>query len=237
MRVYETGAPLVPMCCAAGVSILIREGTQDEDLVYEGFRDRYYTIDGWEIPGGAVVLDIGAAIGTFAVEAAEAGAAAVHSYEPIPESFGVLSRNAANYPAIRVVNAAVAVETGAATMAGYVEADGHIYTGQSAIWTGEQDGPGLTVAAVGIHDVLAAEAVWDIVKLDIEGHEYALIEAMTADEFAKIGSVVMEFHHDVEADTLSRGEYLAGIFEGHGFEVEVAWTYGLQGRLRARRPA
>lgn len=233
--IHETGAPLVAVACAEGVTMLVREGTADVDMVHEVFRDRYYTCDGWDLPAGGAVLDIGAAIGTFAVEAAEAGAAVVHSYEPIPESFGVLTRNVSPYPAVHPVNAAVAVESGGVTMTGFLDLDGRVHTGSPEI--GDRAAPGLPVLAVGIHDALALEPRWDVVKLDIEGYEYALIEAMTADEFTRIGSIVMEFHHHGdEADTLSRGEYLADILRGHGFDdIEVAWAWGQQGRLRARR--
>jgi hypothetical protein len=83
--------------------------------------------------------------------------------------------------------------------------------------------------------VLARRPRWDMVKLDIEGHEYPLLEALSAAEFARLDIITMEFHHDDEATAYDRGLELGRLLEANGFKVEVQWAWGLQGRLRARR--
>ena len=211
--------------------LLVRAGTFDAEMTREIFEDRYYTCDGWDIPPDARVLDLGGGIGAFAVYAALAGAAEVHTYEPIPESFFFLLANVAPYPQIHPHRAAVATEPGVVRMSGFKPMpDGVINTGLPAI-----SDAGLEVDAVSIHDVLTECERWDVVKIDIEGYEYELIEAMTDDELASVGIVTMEFHHHDETTTHQRGLNLAAHLEAKGFTVEVEWSWGLQGRLRARR--
>jgi FkbM family methyltransferase len=208
----------------------VRDGTFDAEMAREIFEDHYYTCEGWDIPPGATVLDIGGGIGAFAVFAALNGAAEVHTFEPIPESFDLLRLNTANLPIV-AEQAAVAVEPGTVHMSGFAPMpDGIINTGLPAI-----SDVGTEVPAVGIHDVLARRDRWHVVKLDIEGYEYQLLEALTADEFAKIDVLTMEFHHNDEAATHERGQNLGSYLERFGFRAEVDWAWGLQGRLRARR--
>jgi FkbM family methyltransferase len=214
-----------------GVQLLTRPGTFDTEMAREIFGDRYYTCGGWDIPAGATVLDIGGGVGAFAAFAASGGAGEVHTFEPIPESFDLLAANVAAWPAVIAEQAAVAVEPGTVRMSGFEPMpDGVINTGLPAI-----SSSGTEVRAVGIHEVLARREHWDVVKLDIEGYEYELLAALTAAEFASIGFITMEFHHDDEATTHQRGLDLGVSLEAQGFTVEVAWAWGLQGRLRARR--
>lgn len=213
------------------VELTVRDGTFDTEMAREIFEGRYYTCDGWDIPQGATVLDLGGGIGAFAVFAAVNGAAEVHTFEPIPESFDLLLRNTAPFPSIIAERAAVAVEPGTVHMSGFAPMpDGVINTGLPAI-----SDHGLEVPAVGIHDVLARRPRWDVVKVDIEGYEYELLEAFTDDEFAKVGFFTTEFHHDDPSTTRQRGETLAAHLTSKGFRCEVDWSWGQQGRLRARR--
>lgn len=216
-----------------GADLRVRSGTHDIEMVREIFEDRYYTCDGWDVHDGAVVLDIGGGIGAFAVFAARCGAAAVYTFEPMPDSFALLSENVEQYAAVRAECAAVATEEGEVMMSGFEPMpDGLINTGTPAI-----SSEGLSVRAIDVHDVLAFELVWDVVKLDIEGYEYELLESLTPEELDKIRMITMEFHHDGdESETKARGDELGLYLYRYGFSrVEVDWAYGQQGRLRARR--
>lgn len=211
--------------------MLTRSGTFDAEMAREIFEDEYYTCDGWDIPADGIVLDIGGGIGAFAVFAAVHGAREVHTFEPIPESFRLLTTNVASFPTVFAEQAAVTVDAGTAFMSGFHPMpDGIINTGLPSVCD-----TGLAVPAVSIHDVLARRPRWDMVKLDIEGHEFPLLAALSATEFARIDVITMEFHHDDEATAYDRGLTLGAALESYGFKVEVQWAWGLQGRLRARR--
>jgi len=212
------------------IELEARSGTHDIEMAREIFEDRYYTCDGWDIPAGAPVLDIGGCIGAFAVFAVAHGARLVYSFEPIPESYALLIRNAAPWPAIMPVQGAVAVGGGYVTMSGFGPMeDGTINTGLPAI-----SDTGLKVEAHSIHDVIKWQAGWYL-KLDIEGYEYELLESLSAEEMARIDVISMEFHHDDEATAYERGQRLAAYLHDFGFDTETDWSWGCQGRLRARR--
>lgn len=215
-----------------GIEFEARSGTHDIMMLSEIFDDRYYTCDGWDVPDGAVVLDIGGGIGGFAAFAAAHGAERVYTFEPISESFELLLKNTEAYPCVWPEQAAVALAAGNVQMSGFAPmADGTINTGLPGII----DGLDFNAVAVGVHDVLAVSERWDVVKIDIEGYEYELLGALTDDEFAKISMITMEFHHDDEATTHRRGLKLAKYLESKGFTTEVSWAWGEQGRLRARK--
>lgn len=210
----------------------VRPGTFDAEMAREIFVDRYYTCDGWEMAPGATVLDIGGGIGAFAVYAAAGGASVVHTFEPVADNWALLVRNCAPYPTITAHRAAVATHTGTVRMSPATPMpDGTLNTGRPAIAE-----TGVEVAAVDVHDVLALAPRWDVVKVDIEGYEYELLAALTPDEWAKVGTLTMEFHHDDERGARARGLDLAATIGAAGFPtVEVSYSWGEQGRLRARR--
>ena len=217
----------------AEVEFTARVNTHDIEMIREIWGDRYYTCDGWDVPPGATVLDLGGGIGGFAVLAAVAGARRVYAFEPTPDTFDLLVANVEPWPGtIVAVEAAVTVEAGTVHMSGFgAMPDGTINTGLPAVAD-----EGIEVQAVSIHDVLARESTWDVVKVDIEGHEYPLFEAITTAEWDRIKMVTMEFHHDDEATCRARGRDLGVLLMRHGFNrVDVDWSWGCQGRLRARR--
>lgn len=216
------------------VNFLVRKGTWDAEMIREIWLDDYYTIgDGWGIRKGATVLDLGGGVGGFAVYAAVQGADRIFTFEPITETYELLSTNVAPYPSIHPTAMAVATEAGEVHMSGFaLMEDGTINTGLPAI----TDEGGTTVRAVSIHDVLGGLPHWDVVKLDIEGYEYQLLHSLSDEELAKIGMITMEFHHGDETTCEEQGKQLGAWLMGYGFgTVEVSWSWGQQGRLRARR--
>src|SRR5689334_4707216 len=85
-----------------------REGTWDAALVREASLDNRYGLPD-RFPEGSIVLDVGAHIGGFAVEAAGRGAV-VWAFEPDPENFAIAEENTAEFREagrIRLMRAAV----------------------------------------------------------------------------------------------------------------------------------
>lgn len=110
----------------------------------------------------STVLDIGAHIGTFSVPMA-ASAGKVVSFEPSPESFALLSRNAAeNKAPLTLVNKALGSEKGSGTL-----------HSRSASNAGAN-----TLAAGGDIPVTTLDdevAHADVIKMDVEGMELAVL--------------------------------------------------------------
>lgn len=55
----------------------------------------------------------------------------------------------------------------------------------------------------------------DLLKMDCEGSELAILEAMSPGMLAKIGAVIMEYHNPAEVDKISR------ILSGSGRKCEI----------------
>lgn len=85
-------------------------------LYREIVTERTYQSHGITIPDGAVIFDVGANVGLFALHLARTiPGARIHAFEPIPELFEALTRNLAEHaPQARARNVALADRDGSA---------------------------------------------------------------------------------------------------------------------------
>ncbi len=197
-----------------GRTVLLRHGTVDMWTFNELFVLKLYEPPTpiREILGRVrrpIILDLGANIGMFGLDAIERyPGARITAYEPDPVSARIhrelLGRNAGSSAAWRLIEACAGPRAGTVTfLAGQ-------QTGSRIVEHG-MDG----TMTVSMQDVLPAFADADLVKLDIEGGEWAVL----ADErFSAAHVVVMEYHpHGCpEADTHSAAHRL---LDQHGYTV------------------
>jgi len=125
-----------------------------------------------EMVEGKIVVDIGANIGAFSVLAALLGARKVLAFEPDPENYAVLCRNLKLNGVERVVypvRAAVVGHSGGdVALAGHATACHVTRLGETVEWW---------ATAVGADDAIPTDAY--VVKLDCEGGEYEILDALT----------------------------------------------------------
>jgi FkbM family methyltransferase len=196
----------------SGQVVLLRHGTVDSWTFDELFHLRLY-----EPPAAVaavlapierpVVLDLGANIGMFGLDArGRYPGARVTAYEPDAESAAIhrhlIERNGA--PADwRLVEACAGPRDGTVTFLPGQETESRIV-----------DGPVAGSVTLPMEDVLPAFAGADLVKLDIEGGEWALLEDP---RFAAARVVVVEYHPPgcPGPDTHAAARAL---LEGHGYE-------------------
>ena len=176
-----------------------------------------------DIPAGGVVLEIGAHLGAFALDAASRGARIVYSFEPDPELFDTLLDNVArNEFSSRVVASRTAgVGTPAPSVRFHREANasGHIEAGS-------EEGSVICVRASTLAEVLIAHGIEcvDLLNLDCEGSEYDIIFHEHSETWNRIKRVRLEYHHGRVSDLKQK-------FSELGFRLarEVAYlpTVGL----------
>lgn len=153
-----------------------------------------YQVRGLDLRG-AVVLDVGAHVGTFAHVAVGLGAAKVHCYEPTPSTFAKLERNAARLPGVEVHHAALGGEPGRC----------RVIAGEGS--TGNR----IDSAAGDVPIITLDEAIEriggrvDLLKIDVEGAEHQILPASKLlDRVARIHGE----YHDGDPAELMR--FLAG---------------------------
>ncbi|MBX3027484.1 FkbM family methyltransferase [bacterium] len=143
------------------------------------------------LPPGAVVIDVGANIGMFALHvAADHGAARVLAFEPFPESFALLQRNAARnrLDAIQPIPLAIAGQAGTRELHMQGRHGVHSLFGTS--------GEAVRIECITLADALARYDVarCDFLKLDCEGAEYEILLDAPSDAYARIRRIALEYH-------------------------------------------
>ena len=199
---YVAGAPMPPLRFRNGLIIHHSERDSAGALFFEVFANGCYRRGLPAVLSGDVV-DIGANIGTFTLDAATRyPAAIVHAYEPDPQTCGILRRNVeANglSSRVRIWNEAVAGEFGILRL---WRGEGSIFA--SAHLQGDARGDACDVPAVTLQTVVArTSGRIGVLKLDCEGAEAGLLEgagpALDAVEY-----IVAEYHPTLVPDSLPR---------------------------------
>jgi FkbM family methyltransferase len=141
----------------------------------------------------AYVIDCGAHIGTFAIMCSMyLDNVEVIAFEPNPDSFLYLSKNADKFGNIEAHNKAVGVQDGTLTL--YAPDQ----MGWSGRWTTTPNANScLQVEAVNLLSFIRSlsKPVF-MVKLDLEGYEELIINCATLEDLAAIRTIVLETHTD-----------------------------------------
>jgi len=174
-----------------GLQVPIRHGSVDAATLAEVFYHRYYEPPEKvaEVLGEPTeILDLGANIGLFgAFAAARWPAARVRAYEPDPTNAELHARTIqANSLGSRwsLVRAAAGAHDGEVRFAAGLDVGSHV------LGRGAEDGAAIVVP---MHDVLAQIAGADLVKMDIEGGEWEILEdPRFAEQPPRV--LVMEYH-------------------------------------------
>ena len=141
------------------------------------------------------VLDIGGHVGTFSCRLAQLHPrAAIQVFEPSPTTVRYLRRNVDRNgfaDRVTVYEQALAATTGYA-----VFDDNGAGSGLNGLLAaGHRSGTPTKVEALAFDDAVALlDAPVDVVKIDCEGGEYDLVLASSADAWADVQRVVIEYH-------------------------------------------
>lgn len=150
-----------------------------------------YRLRAHPLPPGATVIDVGANIGMFALHVArDHGAARVYAFEPFPESFALLRRNAEQngLGAITPVPLAIAGASGPRTLHLQGRHGVHSLYGSA--------GAAVHIDCLTLADAFARFAIarCDFLKLDCEGAEYEILLGTPSEIYARIDRLALEYH-------------------------------------------
>jgi len=160
-----------------------------------------------------VVVDAGAHVGTFTATAA-AHAERVVAVEPNPDNLAMLRRN---LEANGIANVEV-VEGALWPGGGEVDLGTIGPTSAGSVVVGATTG-GVRVPALDLNDLVDRVGPVDLLKLDIEGAEFEVLQRTSLDTLRQIGVIVGELH--LWAAPPAEAEALIARLEEAGFAVEV----------------
>lgn len=159
---------------------------------------------------GLRVLDIGAHIGCFSMACLMRGAT-VTAYEPHPDNFKCLRGNL-NHPKFTAINAAVTPKPNVSINKDFPMWNGKPNTG--GLRTGDEG-----YAVEGIHPNVVLSTSYDLMKLDCEGDEWAILASVNPELLPK--RVIGEYH---EVDGHTVGE-MKVFFENQGYNFFYTRPY------------
>jgi FkbM family methyltransferase len=220
------GAPTLTFVTRSGIRLRCPNVPGARLPMYEQFADDNYQL-AWVLgPGtGPVrILDVGAHVGAFATNAAGARPGVrVECYEPSPSTAEFLRGNVtANGldDRIQVHEAALAAVAGTAELDDNSSGSVHNgLVGDAGRLVPGADSAGnrhvVRVKTVTFDDAAEAGGPFDVVKMDCEGGEYALVYASAKRHWASVQRVVLEYH-PVARESWAQ---LRTWFEGVGLRV------------------
>jgi FkbM family methyltransferase len=188
-------------------------------MIDEIWAFRKYDYFGYRVAPDDVVVDIGANIGTFSVYAAKVcGASRVISFEPFPDNYEMLRKNAEqnHLHMITCVNQAVAGSRGPRTlMLDSLDAGSHSIVGGVV---NVPSGRNVQVDCCTLEDVFQRFSLTkiDYLKIDCEGSEYEILENATS-RLQQIGRISMETHTTSDR----KAEDMEKLLCSHGFKVRL----------------
>jgi FkbM family methyltransferase len=180
-----------------GLTITIRQNYGDAMTVAEIFLDDCYIHD-LSVPPDPVVIDVGGFIGDFALYAVKRlNASKVIVCEPSPRNWELLLKNIENngYEG-RILPVNKAVTDGSDLMMN-IDAPDEAQCMVSGYFHTDQ--PLRSISGISLSQIMREydlETV-DLLKIDCEGGEYAILDSTPSDIYSRIRNIVFEYH-DVE---------------------------------------
>ncbi len=157
---------------------------------------KYTYLEKFSIRSGNTVIDLGANIGEV-TEYFARRKATVYAYEPNPYAFKVLLKNWGASPHVKLYNSAVSNYTGHSNLWLHVDhSKSEVEFSQASSLQAEKSNvskDAVQVDVIDIADVLAQHKHIRLLKVDIEGGEYDIIDEIIKN-IAKIDFVLLETH-------------------------------------------
>lgn len=168
---------------------LFLDGEADESVYEEIFVDRDYRVLDDFLKQASVVVDIGAHIGLFSLYAAVCGADEIHAFEPEERNYAALKKHMKMNRVNNVRSKNLAVVGTESERKLFISEDSHNHS-----LFEEGNGEGRPVNTIAISKLMGKIGFCDVMKMDCEGAEFEIIQAMKAEHFKQIGTLYIEYH-------------------------------------------
>lgn len=231
-----------------GLAFKIR-GAMDIWSVKETFLDRFYEKYGTAIGTGWTIVDIGGGIGDFTTFAAKAHPDnKVYAFEPTPESFELLQENLKN----NQVKNAYAFPQALWSEAGTVWIDTSVgepgqFISHDMVNEAPTENP-VSTTSIAASSISLSQAFdqlgithCDLLKMDCEGAEYAILFHTPSQALSKVQRIVMEYHDNIatrpDGKPYTHQDLVDFLAEcGYHVQVQTNLVHNTLGYLYASRP-
>lgn len=198
----------------------------DSAILTEVWLEDVYHLDEIDLSQGRVVIDVGAHMGAVSILAALRGADVI-AVEPDRTNFWRLRRHAKiNQVPVLAIHAAVGFP-----QRGVVSSDPEtgmgVVTSGASLFRSHDDAQEVDIRAL---DDLIPEGPIALLKLDVEGGEYAAMQALSFETQERIQHIVLEFHASEDEVV---GPMLEKLLETHSVQAFGVPNSG--GMIYARR--
>lgn len=189
----------------------------DAWVIKETILDRQYEQAGVPLQDGWTVVDIGAALGDYAVWAArQIPYGRLIAAEPFPKSVEVMRRNlrANQVNNVEIFEGAVSASNGVTSL----KVVGKIVQNSTA--SAANEGTPLTVETLSLEGLLNKFLIHscDYLKMDCEGGEYDILFSASSETLSKVHRICMEVHDGM---TQYDRSHMIKFLEDNGFETRL----------------
>jgi FkbM family methyltransferase len=195
-------------------------GAMDVWSIKETFLDRFYEKYGFIMGPAWNIIDIGAGIGEYALDAATAQPnGRVFAFEPYPESFALMQENLRlnGISNVQTFNEAIGAEAGELILD---LTSGEPLQFQSRLEEAVNVKQSLLVKSLSLTDALTKFELdsCDLLKLDCEGAEYSILFNTSQSVLERVQRIVMEYHDGLVPH---HHHELISFLHERGFQVET----------------
>lgn len=221
-----------------GIKIWWR-GEFDKGVIAEVFEEDVYKVH--EIPKEAVVIDIGAHIGTFTLRCAYERGCTVYAYEPCSKNYDVLVKNIAlNHLENRVKAFKLAIANCSETRRFYFQTKGSdVATNSSLFLHEDMSHQEELVECTTLKSVFEDNHIFscDVLKIDCEEAEKEIFDSASAPYMKLANFIMLEWHNydgSLYADYLNKLGFLV-VLTGCGYPAPPYHPSFARGILYARK--
>ena len=200
----ESGLPCSHLYTRDGHTIVHPSKPGLVETALEIWHDRVYSVPGMVLADGSVVIDAGANVGLLTLWISRTSPLSeVHAFEPDEENFACLQRNVSNWGCHRAILHREALG-GLARLARFARSSTRSLDGR--LLDDECDSSERTCEVVvrGVNELLKSfgERGIALFKIDIEGGEHELFEAVDSCLLGRVGAFAIEYHDNIVPGTL-----------------------------------
>lgn len=213
-----------------GIKIKIRTNSTDLMALTNVWMVNEYNIESYDISKNDTIIDIGSHIGLFSLLVSKfCTEGKIFSYEPVKDNFECFISNLKLNQINHIFPFNIAVSSDSSKLDIFLNED---ESGHSIF---SQNDKKISVDSISLKEIFDQNNIetCKLLKLDCEGSEYSIIDALPLEYFKRVENLVIEYH--LIDSKPEYAEKLINKITNAGFQIEIKPHYNDMGFLIARK--